>query len=142
MCLPSSIIPCCYSDHDYVNLHLDFSLLSPRGPGIWKFNDSLLDDPAFCDYISCHIADLSSSIICFQSLLLRWDFFKESIKSDCISFARKKRAELSREKVVLINRLINYKQSLVQGDLSVRSEIISLEAQLAALTRAEIEGLR
>lgn len=31
--LSSSIIPS-YSDHDYVNLHLDFSLFSPRGPGI------------------------------------------------------------------------------------------------------------
>ena len=34
--LSSSIIPCCYSDHDYVNLHLDFSLFSPR-----KINNSL-----------------------------------------------------------------------------------------------------
>ena len=138
--LSSSITPC-YSDHDYVNLHLDFSLLSPRGPGIWNFNNSLLDDPAFCDYISSRITDLSSSINCFESLLLWWDFFKESIKSDCISFASKKRAELSHE-VVLTNRLINCKQSLVQGDSSICPEIISLEAQLAALTRAEIEGVK
>ena len=27
--LSSSIIPCCYSDHDYVDLHLDFSLFPP-----------------------------------------------------------------------------------------------------------------
>lgn len=68
--------------------------------------------------------------------------FLESIKSDCMSFAKNKRTELSREKVVLTNRLINCKRSLVQGDLSVRSEITSLEAQLAALTRAEIEGVK
>ena len=140
--LSSSIIPCCYSDHDYVDLHLDFSLFSPRGPGIWKLNNSLLDDSDFCDYIRSRIVDLSSSISCFQSILFWWDFFKESIKSDCMSFAKNKRTELSREKVVLTNRLINCKRSLVQGDLSVRSEITSLEAQLAALTRAEIEGVK
>lgn len=140
--LSSSIIPCCYSDHDYVNLHLDFSRFFPRGPGLWKFNNSLLDDPDFCDYVRSRIADLSSSISCFQSILLWWDFFKESIKSDCISFASNKRTELSRERVVLTNRLIDCKRCLVQGDLSVRSEIISLEAQLAALIRTEIEGVK
>lgn len=101
-----------------------------------------MDDPDFSDYIRSRIVDLSSSISCFQSILLWWDFFKESIKSDCISFARNKHSELSREMVVLTNRLINCKRSLVQGDLSVRSEIISLEAQLAALTRTEIEGVK
>lgn len=99
-------------------------------------------DPDFSDYIRSRIADLSSSISCFQSILLWWDFFKESIRSDCISFARNKHSELSCEMVVLTNPLINCKRSLVQGDLSVRSEIISLEAQLAALTRTEIEGVK
>lgn len=98
-----------------------------------------MDDCDFCDYIRSRIVDLSSSIPCFQSISFWWDFFKESIKSDCMSFAKNKHTELSREKVVLTNRLINCKRSLVQGDLSVRSEITSLEAQLAALTRAEIE---
>ena len=31
------IMPCCLSDHDYVNLVIDFSNSTPRGPGIWKF---------------------------------------------------------------------------------------------------------
>ena len=59
-----------------------------------------------------------------------------------MSFAKNKFTELSHEKVVLSNRLINCKRSLVQGYLSVRSEITSLEAQLAALTRAEIESVK
>ena len=142
LCLSSSIIPCCYSDHDYVNLHLDVSRLFPRGPGLWKFNNSLLDNPDFCDYVRSRIADLSSSISCFQSILLWWGFFKESIKSDCISFASNKRTELSRERVVLTNRLIDCKRCLVQGDLTVRSKTMSLEAQLAALTRTDIEGVK
>ena len=74
--LSSSIIPCCYSDHDYVDLHLDFFLFSPRGPGIWKLNNSLLDDSDFCDYIRSRIVDLSSSISCFQSISFWWDFFR------------------------------------------------------------------
>ena len=32
------ILPCFLSDHDYVNLLLHFDSLSPRGPGLCKFN--------------------------------------------------------------------------------------------------------
>ena len=64
----SSIIPCCFSDHDYVNVHLELSHLPLRGPGVWKFINSLLQDPTFCNFIRCRISDLSSSISCFDTI--------------------------------------------------------------------------
>ena len=36
------IFPCTYSDHDFVILNLDFRDRINRGPGVWKFNNSLL----------------------------------------------------------------------------------------------------
>ena len=38
------ITPCCFSDHDYINLCLEFHQGPVRGPGLWKFNASLLLD--------------------------------------------------------------------------------------------------
>ena len=43
--------PSFFSDHSYLlvkfELEQDF-----RGPGVWKFNNSLLDDPEYCDLVT------------------------------------------------------------------------------------------
>lgn len=46
------ISPCCHSDHDLVMLIFDFSTLIPRGTGLWKFNNLLLNDEKFCSFLS------------------------------------------------------------------------------------------
>ena len=93
------ILPCVLSDHDFVDLAFDFKDLIPCGPGIWKFNNSLLDDEDFCQFISDRIMDLSSCKSSFDSVQQWWDFFKSSLKHDITSFAREKRKRLSRERV-------------------------------------------
>ena len=114
----SSIRPCCFSDHDLVDLVVDLSNFSPQGPGLWKFNNSLLTDAVFCDHISNRIADLTGCFARFSSFRNFWEFFKLSLKKECINFAKDKRTELNREKVNLTNRLILCKQRLVRGDTS------------------------
>ena len=138
----SSIRPCCFSDHDLVDLVVDLSNFSPQGPGLWKFNNSLLTDAVFCDHISNRIADLTGCSARFSSFKDFWEFFKLSLKKECIDFARDKRTELNREKVNLTNRLILCKQRLVRGDTSASAEIIALEARLFALFSFEIEGVK
>lgn len=46
------IIPCVFSDHDFVHLHIRLNHNFQRGPGLWKLNNSLLSDWIFCDYVS------------------------------------------------------------------------------------------
>ena len=38
------IRPCVYSDHEFVFLELNLQTATPRGQGVWKFNNSLLQD--------------------------------------------------------------------------------------------------
>ena len=45
------IAPCVYSDNDFVVMEIDTSHIFKPGPGVWKFNASLLDDQAYCDFI-------------------------------------------------------------------------------------------
>lgn len=136
------ITPCCLSDHDYVNLSFDCADSAPRGPGLWKFNNSLLSDEIFCQYLSERISDLSSCLSAFGSVKSWWDFFKVSLKADIRLFAKSKRRELSRERVVLTNRLIGLKRRLAQGDISVSSEILAIESHLAALVNRSLEGAK
>ena len=49
----SRILPNIYSDHSAVSLSLSFNEASrPRGPGLWKFNNSLLSDNYYVEKLS------------------------------------------------------------------------------------------
>ena len=136
------IAPCFFSDHDYVSLLVRFDSLSPRGPGVWKFNNSLLDDDLCCSYIRDRIVDLISCKASFDSIKAWWDFFKASLKGDIIDFAKEKRKRLNHERVSLTNRIIKLKRQLVQGFSAVSHEIILLESRLAALTDQALNGIK
>ena len=136
------ISPCCLSDHDYVNLSIRLDTLTPRGPGIWKFNNSLLDDELFCAFVTHCIEDLTTCKASFDSVTAWWDFFKTSLKGDILGFAREKRKRLHHERVSLTNRIAKLKRQLVQGFPAVSREIIFLESSLAALTDHALNGIK
>ena len=49
--------------HDIVRCHIQIPLnnkTGPKGPGIWKFNTSLLDDPYFVGYINALIDNFTN----------------------------------------------------------------------------------
>ena len=135
------IKPFCLSDHDIVYLTLRLDDLRPRGPGIWKFNNSLLQDTNFTEYISNRMNALIEGIEHFPSVKLWWDFFKNSLKAEIISFSRTKRKNLSHERVVLTNEIIKLKALLVTGDFSVSSAIRDLENKLKELVLKELSGV-
>lgn len=136
-----SISLCSFSDHDCVNLVFDFHDLNLRGLGLWKFNNSLIDD-VFCNFIPCRIADLIDCQASFSSIKFRWDFFKESIKQKCITYSKEKRRYDSREHLLITNRLIQLKCDLVQGFNVSICAINSLEADLLALNTKALEGVK
>ena len=134
------IKPCTFSDHDFVYLSIQSSGNNSRGPGCWKFNNSLLNDSTFCEYITTCIDDLSGCLQHFPSVKSWWDFFQRSIPSQITYFSKNKRGELSDERVLLVNRIIDVKLELTSGDFSVSSEISELESELKALTLKKLDG--
>jgi len=136
------IFPCCVSDLDFVSLCLDFKDLAPWGLGVWKMNNSLLEDDNFCQYISAQISDLASCKASFDSVKSWWDFFKSALKNDIIFFAWEKHRSLNQERVSLTNRLIGLRRQLIQCDFSISAEIIFLESQVAALVDRATDGAK
>ena len=134
------IKPFCLSDHDIVYLTLRLDDLRPRGPGLWKFNNSLLQDTNFIEYITERMKALIEGIEHFPSVKLWWDFFKNSLQAETISFSRTKRKNLSHERVVLTNEIIRLKALLVSGDFSVSPVIRDLENKLKDLVLNELSG--
>ncbi len=136
------ISPCVFSDHDYVTLDVDLSQVFDFGPGVWKFNNSLLDDRVYCALIT----DLIDQHLGFKHVFISvknfWESLKEVIRNRTISFCKAKRRELSRERVRITNRLIKLKSRLVAGNLSVKPEILELESALNAVFRQELDGIK
>ena len=91
-----SIFPCCFSNHDFVDLQVDLTDGHARRPGLWKFNNSILSDAVFCEYILAKIYDLALCCESFASVKDWWDFFKESLRAEIINFSREKRKRLCR----------------------------------------------
>ena len=46
------IRPCVYSDHDFVYIEFNLNTADCRGLGVWRFNNSLLQDDKFCSSVS------------------------------------------------------------------------------------------
>ena len=140
--LSCDIAPCVFSDHDFVFLSLALSN-SPRvGPGVWKITNSLLDDETYCEQIRALIGRFLLFKHTFKSICAFWESLKEDIKASTISFSRQRRIDLSRQRVLLTNRLISAKSHLTSGDLSPKSEIVDLEVSLRALISSESESVK
>ena len=133
---------CMFSDHDFVTLDVDLSQVFDFGPGVWKFNNSLLEDRVYCALIT----DLIDQHLRFKHVFISvkefWESLKEVIRNRTIDFSKAKRRELSYDRVRITNRLIKLKFRLVNGDLSVRSEILELESALNAIFTRESEGIK
>ena len=136
------IRPCVYSDHEFVFLELNLHTATPRGPGVWKFNNSLLQDEKFCSAISDLITQFLRFRSSFPSDLILWDRLKQEIKSFTINYSRERWRHLSREKILITNRLIVLKRRLAAGCSSVKNEIIELESQLRQLFDRQLEGAK
>ena len=119
------IFPCTYSDHDFVILNLDFRDRINRGPAVWKFNNSLLNDVLFRTEIVQLIEQSLLFRHAFKSLCDFWESLKSDIKSLSISYSRRKSRIRCREKVPLTNQLILLKRQLASGSDSVKAEILS-----------------
>ena len=134
------ISPCAYLDHDFVILDLDFSDILPCGPGVWKLNNSLLEDEDFRALISELIDLFVSFRHAFSSSREFWDALKNDIQSVSVSFSRDRSRSRAREKVLLTNRLIVLKRRFALGNISDTQEIALLEASLRAIFDKELEG--
>ena len=136
------ISPCAFSDHEFVTLDIDLSHVFDFGPGVWKFNNSLLDDHIYCALIADLIDQHLSFKHVFVSMKDFWESLKEVFRNSTINYSRTKRKELSRDRVRITNRLVKLKFRLVNGDDSVKSEILELESELSAIFRQELDGIK
>ena len=87
------ILPCPFSDHAAVTLLCALPDPIPRGPGRWKLNASILQDPSFRSLIVDFWAVWKRRKASFLSIQEWWDRGKGRIKGLAISFCNKRQSE-------------------------------------------------
>ena len=84
------VLPCTFSDHEFVCLEFVSDSFSKRCCVVWKLNTSLLSDADFWDQISGLILAQKSKITFFPTLGDSWDNLKDLIRKSCIAFSIRK----------------------------------------------------
>ena len=84
--IQTSIAP----DHNMIILSLSWPNENPRGPGFWKFNNSLLEDKEYTTKILELYPQLREKYHYVNDQQLFWELIKMEIRSTTISFSKGK----------------------------------------------------
>lgn len=136
-----TILPCSFSDHEYVLLNLDnFCHNVKIGPGFWKFNTSLLLDPLFSDSLTVLISVFVQSR---PSISLEWwDQLKAEIKSLCISFGKKHRYKHRNEVKAIQRKYRDLQNEEMHDPGKYIDQINVLKKQLKDVVLNNLQGVK
>lgn len=109
------ILPFPFSDHCALFFSVSVPDAISPGPGLWKLNSSILDEPEFVLLISNFWPFWRSRIFSFSSLADWWDAGKAEIKKLSVDYCRN-RARVKRGERDLLPRLVSFlKEKLDAG---------------------------
>ncbi|MCP3901139.1 MAG: hypothetical protein GY707_15650, partial [Desulfobacteraceae bacterium] len=82
------IKPSIKTDHSLLTLSITHVLGEKRGPNFWKFNNALLKDDVYIDYIKEIIIQLQNDYLHIENKGLKWDLIKSEIRQRTITYAK------------------------------------------------------
>ena len=142
-----SVYVCPFSDHRGLCLSLSVPDAVPPGPGYWKLNTSILDDPDYRQLVRDEWSAWRLAIPRFPSLAKWWDRGKSKIKGLTIRFCANKARTTSSSRDALV-RLVQHLQAKVDSGItscidpwrSACSELARLDSHAArgAQVRARV----
>ena len=135
-----SISVCPYSDHDAVFLSFSPPSSPPRGPGFWKLNVSVLDEPAYLELIRTFWSGWKLQKSSYHSIQTWWDMGKFKIKNLTIKYCTKRAASKRSEYSDLSNKASNLKSQIDSGHLSALDEYKLVLNKLKLLDLADAKG--
>ena len=86
----SEILPAIAPDHNAIYISLPLSNKCPRGPGFWKFNNTLLNDPQYIDKIRYTYTRARKYYSHFTDRRLLWEMINMEIRSATICYSKNK----------------------------------------------------
>ena len=121
------VLPSVKSDHSPILVSFKNLDEYKKGPGLWKFNNSLLQNEEFCTLLNDKIDNFFldyNNIIDHQ---IRWELLKFEIRSFSITFSKTLAKDKRKRKLVMENIIKDYESK--GGDFSVYMEKEYIDAK-------------
>ena len=127
------------SDHNPVLLKVEFNKIR-KGKGLWKINNSLLEDSEYKKIIFDLIENLRKNI-CLQNVDMRlhWDLFKKEVKQRSIDYCIDKSNKTKDKQLYLQERLDYFNKVKVLSD-EQKQEIKDIRRELNSLYDYKVHG--
>ena len=93
------------TDHSTISLHLQAKIKQDRGPGFWKFNNSLLRDEAYVNELRKNINSYRAKYESIDDKGLKWDLIKMEIRGFTVNYAKSKAKRCKNDEVTLQNKI-------------------------------------
>lgn len=113
----------------------------PRGPGFWKFNNSLLTDTTYVQLLNSKLPEFAEKHQQVEDKGLFWEMVKMEIRAFTINYSKRKAKRVRDEEAALQMDLINI-QNRLQATYSEcdKVEMDRLKSKLAKITDAKTQG--
>lgn len=136
------MLACPYSDHCAVALSVPIPEPTPRGPGRWKLNISILKDDGFRLSVSDFLAAWKIKKQSFDSLQSWWDTGKNHLKVLAIKFCSSKSNDRNLVCTLLQSLAQHLKLQIDNGRVSLLNVYESTLTKIVSLDLAAAEGAR
>ena len=133
------IVACPFSDHCAVVMSVRVPEVPSHGPGVWKLNLSVLNDPEYISPITNFWSDWRAAQPLFPTLAKWWDKGKSIIKGLTIRYCCVRSSQRSQHRGFL-SRLVDHLKCLV--DAGFISCLGPYRSTLAEIARMDIEVAR
>ena len=146
-CLEQSIRECEYhpsffSDHQYLLVKFVLDDRISNGPGVWKFNTSLLDDEKYCSLVTSFWSFWQShySAETFSSILDWWDQGKFYLREVTRSYSRSVAMDRRHHKSFLSRQMHQLQRLFEAGDKSAFLKLCEVQEELRGIALHEAKG--
>ena len=136
------ILPNIYSDHSAVALFLFFNERElPRGPGFWKFGNSLLSDTNYVELLTPKIPEFAKKHEQVNDKGLYWEMIKMEIRAFTIAFSKMKAKRKREEESTLLSEMMRL-QTQLQASYSdsLKSELERIKSKLSKIVESKTRG--
>ena len=94
-------------DHKAVFLSMNVNEEFKRGPGLWKFNNTLLQDECYLQLIKDCYPHILQKYANVHDKQLLWELIKMEIRAETIRYSKGKSKELKKKKMLFKRELKN-----------------------------------
>ena len=122
-------------DHKSVFLNIEIKNEFARGPGLWKFNNTLLEDENYKELVEFYYPQILAKYREITDKQLLWELIKMELRAKTIKYSKEKRCKLRNEEKALQEELQELEGKICNNDAFDQETLEKYEAAKDKLKR-------